>query len=152
MTAVLSKGVVEYEDGDGTDNDINTLPPKRARVCEDKLLNTAQPTGARVLLRHVYFLHEERSRYVSVGFYPSENYQVLIEFGGSRIAPITLTEHHFRTLVEALPTLCAAMQHGELYTRKDGAFRLRSIKTNNFARLYRAKSVSVLLLLICAIC
>ena len=31
------------------------------------------------------------------------------------------------------------MQHRELYTRKDGAFRLRSSKTNNCARLYGDK-------------
>ena len=100
------------------------------------LLHSAQPTGARVLLRRVYFLNEGRTRYVSVGFYPSVNYQVLIDFGGPLIALITLTEHHFRTLMEALPALCEAMQHGELYTRKDGDFRLRSSKTNNRAKLY----------------
>ena len=38
--------------------------------------------------------------------------------------------------MEALPALCEAMQNGELYTRKDGVFRLRSSKTNNCARLY----------------
>ena len=41
--------------------------------------------------------------------------------------------------MEALPALCYAMQRGELYTRKDGAFRLRSCKTNNCDRLYRDK-------------
>ena len=76
-----------------------------------------------------------------MGFYPSDNYQALAEFGGSRIAPITLTEHRVRTLAEALPALCDAMQRGELYTRKDCAFRLRSCKTNNCARLYRDNKV-----------
>ena len=104
MAPVPRKGVVYYEDGFCTDDDINTLLSKSARVCEDKLLNSAQPTGARVL-RRVYFRNEGWSRYVSVGFYPSEYYQVLIEFEGPRIAPITLTEHHFRTLAEALPAL-----------------------------------------------
>ena len=41
--------------------------------------------------------------------------------------------------MEALPALCDAMQCGELYTRKVGAFRIRSSKTHNCARLYHGK-------------
>ena len=67
------------------------------------------PDTTRVLLRHVFFLNEEKSWYVSVGFYPANYYQVLAEFGGPRIAPITLTEQHVKTLVEHLPALCEAM-------------------------------------------
>jgi hypothetical protein len=93
-------------------------------------------TATRVLLLRVYFLNEERTRYVSVGFYPSEEYQVLAEFGGPRIAPITLTEHHVRSLMEHLPALCKAMERSEQYTCKDGPFRLRTSKTHNNARLY----------------
>ena len=70
--------------------------------------------AVRVLLRRVYFLNEERTRYVSVGFYPFDNYQVLVELAGPRMVPIRLTEHHVRTLVEALPALCDAVQSGEL--------------------------------------
>ena len=136
MAAAPRNGPLYYEDGNDTDDDIKPLLFKRARVCVDRLLTFAQPAvtvqdvlaraDARVLLRCVYFLYEVWSRYVSVGFYPSENYQVLAEFGGSRIAPITLIEHHVRTLTEALLALCDAMQRGEPYTRKDSAFRLRS--------------------------
>jgi hypothetical protein len=46
------------------------------------------------LLRHVYFLNTEKTRYMSVGFYPAHYYRVLTEFGGPRIAPITITEQH----------------------------------------------------------
>ena len=42
--------------------------------------------------------------------------------------------------MEALSALCDAMQCGELYTRKDGAaFRIRSSRTHNCARLYHGK-------------
>ena len=41
--------------------------------------------------------------------------------------------------MEALPMLCNSMQCGELYTRKDGAFRLRASKTHNCARLYHGR-------------
>ena len=39
--------------------------------------------------------------------------------------------------MENLPSLCDAVHRGEIYTCKDGPFRLRSSKTNNCARLYR---------------
>ena len=150
MAAVPRKDIIYYKDGDDTDDDMKILILKRARVCEDKLLNSAQPTvtvqgvlamtDARILLRRVYFLNEGRSRYVSVGFYPSDNYQVLAELGGPRIAAIKLTENHVRTLMNALTALCDATQRGELHTRKEGAFRLRSCKTHNCARLYGDKN------------
>ena len=60
-------------------------------------------TDSVVLLRRVYFLNEEKTRYVSVGFYPSDNYQVLTEFVGPLVVPITLTEQHVKTLVEHIP-------------------------------------------------
>ena len=41
--------------------------------------------------------------------------------------------------MDALPALCDAMQCGELYTRKDGAFRVRSGRTHTCARLYHGK-------------
>jgi hypothetical protein len=56
----------------------------------------------RGLLRRVFFLNQEKSRYVSVGFYPAQNYQPLVEFGGARINPTTLTEKQVSTLSEHL--------------------------------------------------
>ena len=145
MASVPRNGVVYCEDGEN--DDICTLILKRARVCADKLFDSKRPhldlqvfltsIDPRVLLRRVYFLNEERTRYVSLGFYPADNYQVLTEFRGPRITPITLTEQHVMMLMENLPALCDAMHRGELYTCKDGSFRLWSRKTNNCARLYR---------------
>ena len=144
MAAVPRNGVVYCEDGEN--DDIRTLILKWARVCADKLIDSKRTPpdlqdivtsiDSRVLLRCVHFLNEEGTRYVAVGFYPADNYQVLAEFGVPRIAPITLTEQHVRMLMENLPALCDAMHRGELYTCKDGPFRLRSSKTNNCARLY----------------
>ena len=54
--------------------------------------------------------------------------------------------------MEALPALCDAMQCCELYTRKDGAFRIRTGKTRNLLECITAGSVSVLSLRICATC
>ena len=35
----------------------------------------------RVLLRRVFFLDPDKTRYISVGYYSSKNYQTLVEIG-----------------------------------------------------------------------
>ena len=150
MAAVPRKGVVYCEDGeDDGATDVHAFFAKRTRTCTDGVAASQRPavtapdvlsgTSARVLLRCVYFLNEEKTRYVSVGCYPSENYQVSMEFGGPRIVPIQLAEQHVRTLLDALPALCAAMQCGDLYTRNDVAFRIRSGRAHTCASLYHGK-------------
>ena len=106
--AVPRNGVVYCENGDA--DNFNTFILKWARVCMDKRIDSARwpvsvqdvfaRTDATILLRRVYFLNDEWTRYVSVGFYPTDNYQVLGEVGGPRIAPINLNEHHVKTLLE----------------------------------------------------
>ena len=41
----------------------------------------------RVLLRLIIILNDDKSKYVSVGFYPAQNYQPLVEFGGVKLLP-----------------------------------------------------------------
>ena len=92
MATVPRKGVVYCEDGADNDTiDIHALFVKRARGSNEGIVTSKQPTvpaqddlaraSVPVLLRLVYFLNEERTRYVSVGFYPADNYQVLVELG-----------------------------------------------------------------------
>ena len=123
----------------GGDDSIGPVDPALATQDFIKEDISPAPDTTRVLLRHVFFLNEEKSWYVSVGFYPANNYQVLAEFGGPRIAPITLTEQHVKTLVEHLPALCEAMYRGEHYTCKDSPFCLQSGGTHTTARMYRDK-------------
>src|SRR5262245_16175832 len=63
----------------------------------------------RVLLRRVFFLNSDRTRYLSVGFYPALHYLPLVEFGGARLKPILLNAHLVRTLATHLPILCSEM-------------------------------------------
>ena len=37
-----------------------------------------------VLLRRVFFLDADETRYISVGYYPARNYQPLVEIGNQR--------------------------------------------------------------------
>jgi hypothetical protein len=43
----------------------------------------------RVLLRRTFFINEDYSKYISVGFYPARDYQVLAEFGASKKVPFS---------------------------------------------------------------
>ena len=149
MAAVPRKGVVYYEDGD--DTDIKNLLLKRARVCEDNL-NSAQPTvtvqdvlaraDTRVLPRRVYFLNEERYRYVSMGLYPSDNYEVLAGFGGPRIAlspSPSITSGRWRKPCRRYAMLCNAVN----YTRaKTVPFVYVPAKPMNVLDCIATKSVS----------
>ena len=142
MSVVPRNDLVYCEDGE--DDDIATVISVRSLICMDKRIDSNRPpvqevlssTDTRILLLRVHFLNEERTHYDSVCFSPTDNYQVLAEFGfrGSRY---NLTEQHVKTLMEHLPALCEAMQRSELYTCKDVPFRLRSSKTHNKARIYR---------------
>ena len=61
--------------------------------CVLKCANASEPDTAyteatillfdpnRVLLRRVFFLDHDKTRYISVGFYPARNYQPLVEIG-----------------------------------------------------------------------
>jgi hypothetical protein len=66
------------------------------RTEDDGNIDPKRPTldplalPSRVLLRHVFFLIDEKSRYVSVGFYLARYYGVFAEFGAPRIATMTL--------------------------------------------------------------
>jgi len=61
----------------------------------------------RVLLRRVFFLND-KSKYVSMGFYPALNYHPLFEFGGTKLLPLLLAAEYVTVLAERLPSLVEA--------------------------------------------
>jgi hypothetical protein len=83
-------------------------------IAEETISPTFEPTM--VLLRSVFFIKEEKSQYVTIRFYPAHSYQVLVEFGGPRSKPITLTEQHASTMAEHLTRICEAMCANEHYS------------------------------------
>jgi len=88
-----------------------------------------------VLLRRVFFIDENKTRYISVGFYSTQNYRPMVEFGGSKIIPVILTEQHVATMAECLPKICEAMCDNKTYGHSGGVFRLTSGK-NRITRLH----------------
>jgi hypothetical protein len=68
------------------------------------------------LLRRVFFLNEDRNKYVSVAFYPEQGYTNFVEFEASKAAPLRLIEQHFTTLTEHLPGLIQALYADDYYS------------------------------------
>ena len=96
----------------------------------------------RVLLRRLFCIDIDSTRYVSVGFYPSRDYQTFVEFGvvkknGSTF--VTLNEQQVNKVAECLPRICDSMCGNEQYVCKDGDFRLNTVGTSGVAKLYLDK-------------
>ena len=89
----------------------------------------------RVLLRRVFFLDPDKTRYISVGYYPSRNCQPLFEIGIPKQHPILLTDHHVSTLAEHLPAQVDALWRDEFYTVRDADSSMHSATTYKTAIL-----------------
>jgi len=96
----------------------------------------------RVLLRRLFFINEDRTKYVSVGFYPARDYLPHVEFGVLRRAggpkTLILGEEQVDALAETLPTLRGDMCSGGARGCRceSGAFRLDVTRSGRTARLY----------------
>jgi len=99
----------------------------------------------RVLLRRLFCIDIDSTRYVSVGFYPSRDYQTFVEFGAVikiGLTFITLNEQQANKMAEYLPRICDSMCCNEQYVCKDGDFRLNRVGTSGFGRVYLEKQYS----------
>jgi len=95
----------------------------------------------RVLLRRLIFIDEYRTKYVSVGFYPTQDYQLFVYFGAVKNKPtfLILTEQLVKTMAECLPRICDSICGKEQYGCKDGDFRMNTTGIYRVARLYLDK-------------
>ena len=109
-------------------------PPKSVDACnylEGQLLINPN----KVLLRRIFFLDPQETKYISVGFYPARNYQPLVEIGSPKSAPVILTDQHVKTLSEHLPAQIDALWRGDFYNVMDGEFAMHSASPFNTAIL-----------------
>jgi len=106
--------------------------PKRVKAPELDMysytdcINVFDPN--RVLLRRVFFIDPEKTKYISVGFYPSRNYQPLVEIVSSKSNPLILTGLHVKTFTEHLPAHYDALCRDEYYRILDGDFKMNSLQ------------------------
>jgi len=88
--------------------DNSGAPPKPVDACtylEGQFLFDPK----KVLLRRVFFLYPEKTKYISVVFYPARNYQPMVETGNPKSTPIVLTENtlkHCPSICRHRSTLC----------------------------------------------
>ena len=68
--------------------------------------------------------------------FPARSYQVLVEFGGPRAKPITLTEQHVSAMAAHLPGLCEDMCNNEHYLWKDDVLKLTTTGSYWVARFF----------------
>ena len=124
----------------GSPSDDRTIKAPEFNTCK-YLFDAVSPEfdQNRVLLRRVFFVNEDKTRYLSVGFYPTQNYQPHVEFGGPNIKPLILEDQHVTTLSECLPRICASMCDDEQFACSDGIFRLTTTGSYRKARLYKDK-------------
>ena len=95
------------------------------------------------MLFRLFFIYEERTKYVSVGFYPVCDYPPLVEFvvvqrgGGPKT--LTFSDEQVDAMAERLPMLWETMCSAETSVGgprcRSGAFRLDVTRSRRTARL-----------------
>ena len=95
----------------------------------------------RVLLCRLFFINEDRTRYVSVGFYSARDYLPLVEFGVFRRCggpkTLILSNIQVEAMAEGFPcygTPCLLSRR--VLGCESGAFRLDVTRSRHTARLY----------------
>ena len=120
--------MMEGESSSSTSDSKRVKPPEPDLYLNTDCVNTLFDPS-RVLLRRVFFLDPEKSKYISMGFYPSRNYQPLVEIGCPKSNPLILTDQHVKTLAEHLPTQCEALCRDEFFKVLDGDLKMSSSST-----------------------
>jgi len=96
----------------------------------------------RVLLRRMIFINEEKTKYVSVGYYPARDYQPLVEFGAIRRGgskSLILTDEQVAALADCLPDIRDSMCIGRnrvVIKCESANIRLHTPKKHGSARLF----------------
>ena len=76
----------------------------------------------RFLLPRYFFIDEDRTKYISEGFYPSRDYQPFVEFRSiekNGYTTLILDDRQVNKMVECLPRICEYMCGNEQYEWKD---------------------------------
>jgi len=81
-----------------------SAPPPELETCLD-IVSTPLANPNRAMLRRVFFIAEDKSKFLSVGYYPARGYQPLAEFGGAKKLPLLFDAQQLQTLVENIATV-----------------------------------------------
>jgi len=89
------------------------------------------------MLRRVFFIAEDKSKYVSVGYYSARGYQPLADFGGTKKLPL-LNAQQLQTMADNIAALCNALSTNEHFA-KDGDFKINTTGSYMVDRVYLGK-------------
>jgi len=104
-----------------------------------EVVSSALSNPNRAMIRRFFFIAEDKSKYVSVGFYPARGYQPLAEFGGPKKLPLPLNAHQLQTMADNIAALCNALSTNEHFVKKDGDFKMNTTGSYRLARVYLGK-------------
>jgi hypothetical protein len=90
------------------------------------------------MLRRVFFIAEDKTKFVSVAYIPARGYQPLAEFGGAKNLPLLL-DAQLQTLAENIATLGNALSANEHFSKKDGDFKMNTTGSYRIATVYLGK-------------
>ena len=102
-------------------------------------VSTALANPNRALLRRVFFIAEDKTKFVSLGFYPARGYQPLAEFGGAKKLPLLLNAQQLQTMADNIAALCNALGTNEQFSKKNGDFKMNTTGSYRIARVYLDK-------------
>jgi hypothetical protein len=71
--------------------------------------------------RRIYFLNKDRSRFISIGYYPDRKYEPYVEIGGVKCG-VTLSAYYFTSLVNHLPKLAEKLSKNQAYRCDEKTF------------------------------
>ena len=114
-----------YEDSNVGLPDPKNVPAPELDTCLD-VVSTALANPNRAMLRRVFFIAEDKSKFVSVGFYHARGYQPLAEFGGVKKLPLLLNAQQLQTMADNIAALCNALSTNEHFSTKDGDFKMNT--------------------------
>jgi len=129
--------IYEEDSNVGLPDPTSVPAPHELDTCLD-VVSTVLANPNRAMLRRVYLIAEDKSKFVSVGYYPARVYQPLAEFGGAKKLPLLLYAQ-LQTMAENITTLCNDMSTNERFSKKDGDFKMNTTGSYRIARVYLGK-------------
>jgi hypothetical protein len=98
---------------------IRSRKPARAK----RVVAVAAPPEAVVHIR-IYFPNKDRSRFISIGYYPDRKYEPYDEIGGVKCGVI-LSAYYLTSLVNHLPKLAEHLSKNQAHRCDEETFHLR---------------------------
>ena len=100
---------------------------KPRHVSSARLPTPGQPSEW-VLLRRIYFLNSERSKYLGLGLYSDRGCRAFFELGCARQMPVLLLLSLVPKLILHLPKLCEHLTSGECYKYNEMTFSMQGVR------------------------